>query len=110
MNFSRFFIPKAPSTSWSEKFPGACLTGSPDPCLVPYRLGGLADLAVGAEDQEPVEGAREPAIVGDREDRALVGLKAGLQRLGRLQVQVVGRLVEQQRRRAFKFQKQDLEP
>ena len=44
--------------------------GSADPSLVPDRPVGLVDLAVGAVDQEPVEAAGEPAVVGDRDDRA----------------------------------------
>ena len=67
-----------------------------DPALVPDRLVGLVDPAVGAEDEEAVEAAGEPAVVGDREDGALEGVEAVLERLGRLQVEVVGRLVEQQ--------------
>jgi 2-polyprenyl-6-methoxyphenol hydroxylase-like FAD-dependent oxidoreductase len=78
--------------------------------LVPGGLGGLADVAVGREDQETVEGPGEPAVVGDREHGALVELQALLQRLGARQVEVVGRLVEQQQRRAGEFQQQDLEP
>ena len=46
----------------------------------------------------------------DREHRALVGLQALLQRLGAGQVQVVGRLVEQQQRRAGQLEQQDLQP
>ena len=65
---------------------------------VPGRLGGLADVAVRGEDQEPLERPGEPAVVGDREHRALIGLQALLQRLGARQVEVVRRLVEQQQR------------
>ena len=78
--------------------------------LVPGRLGGLADVAVGREDQEPLERPCEPAVVGHREHRALVGLQALLQRLGARQVEVVGRLVEQQQRRAGQLEQQDLKP
>ena len=70
---------------------------------------GLVDRAVRAVDQEPVEAAGEPAVVGHREHRALEGLEPLLQRLGRLHVEVVGRLVEQQQRRAGQLEQQDLE-
>jgi putative ABC transport system permease protein len=50
--------------------------------LGPHWLGGLADIAVRCEDQEPLERPGEPAVVGDREHRALVGLQALLQGLG----------------------------
>ena len=46
------------------------LTGLPralDAAFVPDRLGGLADRAVGAEDQEPVEGRGRTTVVGDRQ-------------------------------------------
>ena len=78
--------------------------------LAPDWLGGLADVAVGREDQEPLERPCEPAVVGHREHRALVGLQALLQRLGARQVEVVGRLVEQQQRRAGQLEQQDLQP
>ena len=84
--------------------------GPPHPAGVPHRLGRLDDLAVGAEHEEPVEPAREPAVVGHREHRALERGEPGLQRLGRVQVEVVGRLVEQQQRRAAELEQQDLEP
>ncbi len=78
--------------------------------LVPGRLGGLADVAVRREDQEPLEGPGEPAVVGNREHRALVGIQALLQRLGARQVKVVRRLVEQQQRGAGQLEQQDLQP
>ncbi len=71
-------------------------TGSLDATFVPDRLLGLVDRTIGAEHQEPVEAAREPAVVGDRDYRALERLKPLLQRLGRLDVEVVRRLVQQQ--------------
>ena len=48
--------------------------------------------------------------MGDREHRALVGLQALLQRLGARQVEVVGRLVEQQQRGTGQLEQQDLQP
>ena len=48
--------------------------------------------------------------MGDREHRALVGLQALLQRLGAGQVEVVGRLVEQQQRGTGQLEQQDLQP
>src|SRR5579863_2964499 len=89
--------------------PMTLLAGAPNPGLVPDRLRGLAGDAVGAEDEEAVEGAGEPAVVGDGEDGALVGLQAVLESLGRFEVQVVGGLVEEQGRRALELQQQDLE-
>src|SRR5947208_3001704 len=64
---------------------------------VPYGQGGPG-------------GPGEPAVVRDREHRALVGLQPLLQRLGAGQVQVVRRLVEQQQRRAGQLEQQDLQP
>src|ERR1700756_3465733 len=84
--------------------------GAADPGFIPDRLQRLADHAVRAEDEEAVEGPREPAVVSDREDGPLVALKPVLERLGRLQVEVVRRLVEQQRGRALQLEQQDLEP
>ena len=52
----------------------------------------------------------EPPVVGDREHRARIALEALLQRLGAGQVEVVGRLVEQQQRRAGQLEQQDLQP
>src|SRR5918996_1089981 len=59
--------------------------------------------------EEAVEQQHEPAVVGHRDDRALVVEQALLERVGRLDVQVVGWLVEQQQRRAFGFHQQQLE-
>ena len=87
------------------------LLASPlDPALVPHRTVGLVDLAVGAVDEEPVEPAREPAVVGHREHGSLERLEPLLERLGGLHVQVVGRLVEQQQGRSGQLEQQDLEP
>src|SRR4030095_16458867 len=47
------------------------------------RVELLGDALVGVEDQEAVEGAHEPAVVGDRQHGALVAGEALLQRLGR---------------------------
>ena len=47
-----------------------------DATLVPDRLGRLVDPAVGAEDQEPVERPREPAVVGDRQHGAVEAVQA----------------------------------
>jgi hypothetical protein len=79
------------------------------PRLVPHRCHRLIDAAVGTEDQEPVEAAREPAVVGGRDHGALEEIEAMLQRLGGLDVEIVGRLVEQQQGRAAQFQQQNLE-
>src|SRR4051794_28693155 len=80
------------------------------PRLVEDGLGGLVDPAVGAEDHEPVEGPGEPAVVGDGENGALERGERLLQGLGREDVEVVGRLVEQEERRAGELEQQDLEP
>ena len=52
--------------------------GSPH---VPDRLRGLHHLAVAPEQHEPVEGAGEPAVVGDRDHRPLERGQPRLQRL-----------------------------
>ena len=48
--------------------------------------------------------------MGDRQHRTLERLEPLLERLGRLDVEVVGGLVEQQQRRSGQLQQQDLEP
>jgi hypothetical protein len=53
-----------------------------DPSLVPDGFGGFTDDAVGSEDKVAVEGAGEPAVVGDGEDGSLVGFQAALEGLG----------------------------
>ena len=66
-------------------------------------VGGAVEVvghgAVVVEHDEAVEAAQEPAVVGDGDDGALELGEAGLQRLRRDEVEVVGRLVEQQQRR-----------
>ena len=84
--------------TWSAALPNQRVALHPP--LVPHRTVGLVDRAVRAVHQEPVEAAGEPAVVGHRDHGAVEGLQALLQRLGRLHVEVVGRLVEQQQRRA----------
>ena len=69
-----------------------------DPALVPDRFGRLVDPAVGAEHEIAVEAAGEPAVVSDGDDGAVKPLEPLLERLGRLQVEVVGGLVEEQHR------------
>ena len=71
--------------------------GAADPGLVPDRAVGLVDVAVGAVDQVAVEAAGEPAVVGDGDDGALEGFETGLERLGGLDVEVVGAVVAGQR-------------
>ena len=71
--------------------------GSDDSTFVPDRLIRLVHRTVRTEDQKAVEASGEPAVVGDRDHGALEGVQARLQCLGRLQVEVVGRLVEQSR-------------
>ena len=57
-----------------------------------------------------VEGAGEPAVMGDRDDGARVLLKTILQGLGAGEVQVVGWLVKQEERRSGELEEQDLQP
>ena len=66
------------------KIAGQALAGATGAAFIPYGLGGLTDQAVGTEDEEAVEGAGEPAVVGNREHGSLVGLQAVLECLGRL--------------------------
>ena len=56
----------------------------------------IGDGAVVAEDHEAVEAAQEPAVVGDGDHRAVELGQAGFERLGGHEVEVVGRLVEQE--------------
>ena len=99
----RFPSPRRPGVT-------ALSAGPLHPALVPDRLVGLVDPAVGAEHEEPVEPAGEPPVVGHRDDRAVERRQPLLQRLGRDQVEVVGRLVEQQQGRAGQLEQQDLQP
>src|SRR5919112_4015202 len=68
------------------------LAGSQDASFVPHRLGRLVNAAVGAEDQKPVEAASEPAVMSDGHYRSVEEVESMLERLGRLDVEVVGRL------------------
>lgn len=83
--------------------------GSLNPTLVPDRTVGLVDRAVRTVDQESVEAAREPAVVRHRDDRPVEGFQPLLQRLGGLDVEVVGGLVQQQERGAGQLEQEDLE-
>jgi predicted nucleic acid-binding protein len=58
------------------------LTNSVDAALVPDWFRGLADDAIGAEGQVAVEGASEPAVVGDRQHGAFVRFQAFLEGFG----------------------------
>jgi hypothetical protein len=69
----------------------------------------FADLTVVVEDQEPVKGTGEPAVVGDGQDRALEFGESFFQRLRADQVQVVGWLIQQQQGRPTQLQQQDLQ-
>lgn len=80
-----------------------------DPTFFPYRLVRQLDRAVAAEDQETVEPPGKPAVVRHCDHRAVEGFKPLLQCLGRLQVQVVRGLVEQQQSGSAELKKQDLE-
>ena len=53
------------------RHPGRRPTGPAWPSI-PVRFRGLADVAVGREDQEPFERSREPAVMRHRQHRALV--------------------------------------
>ena len=85
------------------------LAGALYPLFVPHGLWGFVDAAVGTEHHEPVEGAGEPAVVRHRQDGAFEVVDGPLERLRRVQVQVVRRLVEQEERGAGELQQQDLE-
>src|SRR5262245_27033552 len=64
------------------------------------RLEEVLDRAIVVEQEEAIEPAHEPAIVGDGEDGSVELAQSGLQRLGGLEVEVVSRLVEQEQCRA----------
>src|SRR5215213_5697516 len=78
------------SRSISADLPPATLAGSLDPAFVPHRLGRLVNAAVGAEDQEPVEAASEPAVVSDGHHGSVEEAEPMLESLSRLDVEVVG--------------------
>src|SRR5664280_287106 len=90
--------------------PSTCSAAPGDAAFLPDRLGRVQHRAVGAEHEEAVETAGEPPVVGDRDHGALEGRQGGLQRFGRMQVEAVGRLVEQQQRRAGQLEQKDLQP
>ena len=69
----------------------------------------IGDGAIVAEHDVAVEAAEEPAVVGDGDDRSLELGEALLERFGRDEIEVVGRLVEQQQGCAAQFEQQDLE-
>src|SRR3954447_16494881 len=94
--------------SW-QYFDGTGRAGR-DSADVPHRFGRLDHLMITLEDHETVERLGEPAVVGDRDDRTLELGQALLERFGAGQVQVVGRLVEQQQGGAGQLQQQDQEP
>ena len=87
-------------------------SASAAPASPPWRLGRLALLAhaqvlgpaadVGAQrvvldrDGARADGVEQRAVVGDQQQRALEALERGLERLAALEVEVVGRLVEDQ--------------
>src|SRR5438874_5409805 len=77
--------------------------------LFPNRLGRLRDRTIRTKHQKPVERTAEPAVVGDCENRAVVGRKPVFERLRTGDVEVVGRLVQQKKGRALDLQEQDLE-
>ena len=70
----------------------------------------IGDGAVVAEHHEAVEAAQEPAVVGDRHDGAVELGEPVFERLGRHEVEVVGRLVEEQQCRPGQLEQQHLEP
>src|SRR5689334_14635721 len=78
--------------------------------LRPNWLVHFGHPAVRTEVQEPVERLGEPPVVRDRDDCALEVVQRVLQRFRRREVEVVGRLVEQQQRGTGQLQQQDLEP
>ena len=63
----RAIRPRTPDAAPVRSDATALSAGPCDPSLVPHRAVGLVDRAVGAVHQVPVEAAREPAVVGDRE-------------------------------------------
>src|SRR6185312_14923775 len=103
--------------SQTAAFPVSGLSGWPsaasarplDSLFVPHGLVGFVHLAVGTKHKEAVKGPGKPAVVRDRQDGSLEGIDGLFQRLGRVQVQVVRGLVEQQQRCAGELQQQDLE-
>ncbi len=55
----------------------------------------LINLPIIAKDEKTGKSTRKPAIVGDCENSALVGIKGSFETLGARQVEVIGRLIEQ---------------
>jgi hypothetical protein len=90
----------------------ATYVGLPRPAHAPFipdRLVCLVHETILSKHEETIEVASEPSVVGDRHDGAVEGVEAGLEGLGGLDVEVVGRLVEQQQRGAGQLEQQDLE-
>lgn len=80
------------------------------PRFVPHRLVAGHDAAVGSEDQETIHAPGEPPVMCHGQDRAFEGRKRILQRLRRMQVKVVCRLVEQEQGGAGQLEQEDLQP
>src|SRR5262245_60074559 len=64
--------------------------------LIPYGFVGFVHVAIRPEHQETVEVGGEPPVVRDRDDGAVEGVQALLERLGAGEVEVVRRLVQEQ--------------
>src|SRR5690606_19318779 len=79
-----------PATSLRTDSPG------PDAVVLPGRFWRLDDGPVRPHLEEAVEGPGEPAVMGDCDHRPLEGGERRLQRLGRVQVEVIGRFIQQQ--------------
>ncbi len=75
----------------------------------PFRRIGGGDLAVAVEDQELFERPEEPAIVADGDHGPFECRQTGFEGLGGSNIEVVGRLVEQQQRCSAELEQQDLE-
>ena len=66
-------------------------------------------MVIVAEGDETIEAVQEPSVVGHANDGALEHVEAGFERLGRRNVEIVGRLVEQQEIGTVDLEHQDLE-
>jgi len=72
--------------------------------LIPDGAVGLAHPPVGTQYEKAVEATSEPTIMRHGNHRALKRLQRSLQGVGRVQIEVVGRLIKQKQRRSGKLE------
>src|SRR5438309_2461458 len=75
----------------------------------PARLVTFGHPAIALEDQKTIERLEKPAVVRGRDDGALIVRESELERVGRGDVQVVGRLIQGEHGGSVDLEEQDLQ-